>query len=194
MNYKTVDELAKRIHEQNLNLGYWDKPNSFDMQLNLVTSEVFEFFEAHRKGGSVHGGVENIILGHLEYEDNKINRGIYLSEYKEYIKGTMEEELADIYIRCLDWAYWLNENEANVRYGTSGLGLNELNIQKIIRSMVQALSNMDEFEEERSFEGIAFVMNAVVEICHEMKIDLKNHVLLKLRYNLIKGRDKSKKY
>jgi len=89
----TLNRLAGNIHADNIQRGYWDKPELCKFLL-LITSEVAEFMEADRKGKDC----KNIDIETLLLCDNDE----FMLQYKTFIKGTQEEEGADILIRTLD--------------------------------------------------------------------------------------------
>lgn len=69
-------ELQNKIHQQNKEMGWWDKPRSFATFACLFHSELSEAMEGDRKG---------LMDDHLpQYEMFKV-------------------EMADYVIRCLDW-------------------------------------------------------------------------------------------
>lgn len=85
-----INELAKEIHKTAISKGFWREPSTAT-KLALIHSEVSEALEADRK-------------------DNYVNQ-IFLSEeelppeaFERFVKGTFEDELADIIIRVLDLA------------------------------------------------------------------------------------------
>jgi hypothetical protein len=97
----TLNGLAAKIHADNIQRGYWDKPELCKYLL-LITSEVTEFMEADRKGKSCEG-VNMLDIN--DYDDDE-----FMLHYKTFIKGTKEEEGADILIRTLDLLSGLGHN------------------------------------------------------------------------------------
>lgn len=86
-----LQSLAKRVYEQNKSLGHWDIERPKSMIKMLVLSEVFEAYEAYRKGSRFSA------LPLMEGSD-------LLPWYATYVKGSLEEEFADICIRILDYS------------------------------------------------------------------------------------------
>ena len=77
-----LNELSEEIYQNNKEKGFWDKERNVGEMLMLVTSELGEAMEAHRKGR----------FANLEsYE-----------EFEDAIKDTFEDEIADSVIRLLD--------------------------------------------------------------------------------------------
>ena len=69
-------ELQNKIHQQNVDMGWWDKPRPFSTFVCLFHSELSEAMEGDRKG---------LMDDHLP-------------QYPMF-----QVELADFVIRCLDW-------------------------------------------------------------------------------------------
>lgn len=69
-------ELQNKIHQQNIDMGWWDNPRPFGTFICLFHSELSEAMEGDRKG---------------LMDDN-------LPQYPMF-----QVELADFVIRCLDW-------------------------------------------------------------------------------------------
>ena len=90
----TLNELAQEIHANAQAKGFFEKPKNIGEMLCLIHSEVSEALEADRKDkycsypmGAVNGWVED---------------SDFIESYKRNVKGTFEEEMADILIRVLD--------------------------------------------------------------------------------------------
>lgn len=81
-----LNELAEEIYQNNKEKGFWDKERNVGEMLMLVTSELGEAMEAHRKGR----------FANLEaYEE-------FSEDFEDAIKDTFEDEIADSVIRLLD--------------------------------------------------------------------------------------------
>ena len=81
-----LNELAQEIYQNNKGKGFWDKERNVGEMLMLVTSELGEAMEAHRKGR----------FANLEaYEE-------FSEDFEDAIKDTFEDEIADSVIRLLD--------------------------------------------------------------------------------------------
>jgi NTP pyrophosphatase (non-canonical NTP hydrolase) len=78
-----LNKLSKQIYEANKEKGFWDKERNVGELLMLVTSELGEAMEAHRKGN-------------------------FTNPKGTFQKDTFEDEIADAIIRLLDMAGGLN--------------------------------------------------------------------------------------
>ena len=90
-----IDVLAKEINQANIEKGFWDEPRTFAHCAMLMVSELSEAVEADRKGKRVDTDAQSAY--DLCQKDK-----FYAYAYDNYIKGTIEEELADVVIRLLD--------------------------------------------------------------------------------------------
>lgn len=94
-----INELSKKIHENNKSKGFYDEPKNIGEMLCLVHSEVSEALECDRK--DIYAGITNdqkeILNGSPTDQDWK-------EYFQEFIKDSFEDELADIAIRVFDLA------------------------------------------------------------------------------------------
>lgn len=84
-----LNKSAQIIFQNNKAKGFWDKERNVGELLMLVTSELGEAMEAHRKGKFSQW--------------DKFHQGIaHGNLFETYIKDTFEDEIADSVIRLLD--------------------------------------------------------------------------------------------
>jgi NTP pyrophosphatase (non-canonical NTP hydrolase) len=102
---KGLNESAKQIHQNNKEKGFWDEERNVGELLMLVTSELGEAMEAHRKGRFAK-------LERLKFELSPTSELTYEQHYAEkfqyHVKDTFEDEIADAIIRLLDLSAGLN--------------------------------------------------------------------------------------
>jgi NTP pyrophosphatase (non-canonical NTP hydrolase) len=85
-----LNKSAQTIYENNKSKGFWDNERNVGELLMLVTSELGEAMEAHRKGNFTPGLFKGSSHTPAAFEAN--------------IKDTFEDEIADAVIRLLDLA------------------------------------------------------------------------------------------
>lgn len=94
-NQKSI-YLTKECTEQHERMkakGFYDSDVSESKKWALIVSEFCEAMEAERKGKVVENDVYDFVLGCEEdFEDI----------FKQCVKDTVSDELADVFIRCMD--------------------------------------------------------------------------------------------
>lgn len=97
-----IKETAAKIYANNVNKGFWDKERNVGEMLMLVTSELSEALEADRKNRRANPEALQLLMdkGHT-WEQSK---AVFVDVFKDNVKDTFEDELADAVIRLLDIA------------------------------------------------------------------------------------------
>ena len=94
-----LNSSAQIIFQNNKAKGFWDNERNVGELLMLVTSELGEAMEAHRKGKFAN-------LERLEFElspNSELPYERHLSaKFEMHVKDTFEDELADTFIRLGD--------------------------------------------------------------------------------------------
>lgn len=83
--------MSKKIHEKNVEKGFYDKSRELGTMLMLIVSELSEALEADRNGR--HCDIEEVAASH-DISDPVV--------FKGFIKDSFEDELADVFIRMFD--------------------------------------------------------------------------------------------
>lgn len=98
---KNLTELSKEIYEGNKRRGFDAGKENVGQSLMLVVSELGEAIEAHRKGKFADMKSFNSRREEFGYHFPK-------EAFKETIKDSFEDEIADAVIRLLDLSAGLN--------------------------------------------------------------------------------------
>lgn len=96
-NQKSIS-LTKECTEQHERMkakGFYDSDVSETKKLALIVSELCEAMEAERKGKVIENDVYDIAL-------NELSEIGFESYFKKWVKDTVSDELADVFIRCMD--------------------------------------------------------------------------------------------
>jgi len=163
---KDLDVLAKEVFEANKAKGFHDTKHETGVYLALIVSELSEALESHRQVCMTIEPMISVVLGFTDVNTFKL-------EFEENIKDTFEDELADAYIRILDYCGMKEISLKNAVYNAScmhkhkevGSWLNE-----VTKRVTQGVY-MD--------ESIYYIK----WIADKMQIDLESHIKAKLRYN-----------
>jgi NTP pyrophosphatase (non-canonical NTP hydrolase) len=103
-----LNELAKSIHNVNVEKGFWDKDRNLGELLMLVTSELAEALEADREGRwYVTPGNEVQRSMNRAFDVDKLRKEGFSTKperlsFEAHMKDTFEDEIADAIIRLLD--------------------------------------------------------------------------------------------
>lgn len=98
MNKIELNNLSKVIHQDNVERGFYDDPRQIGTLLMLIVSELSEALEADRKDR--HCPITVYALN----DDGTLN----VDKFKETVKDTFEDEIADTFIRLFDLCGYLN--------------------------------------------------------------------------------------
>lgn len=152
--------LAKEIHETAIDKGWWDKKRNHDEIFMLIITELAEAIEADRKERWVS------IADFDKYESSLKPPEMF----KKLIKDTVEDEVADAYIRCLDYLYYRHREYFTVPDIPVEF---ENNFAENIFSVCRQV-------------GDRFINNAaayIEKLCEHEDINLEWHVREKMNFN-----------
>jgi NTP pyrophosphatase (non-canonical NTP hydrolase) len=93
----SISELQKQAHENSKSKGFWDGPFNAAEKLCLMHSEISEAMEADRKGKYFNKEDWETEI-RLNGDDE-----MFLSWFRNNVKNTMPDELADVVIRVMDF-------------------------------------------------------------------------------------------
>lgn len=90
----TIPEFQKAIHANAIKKGFFEKEKNIGEMLALIHSEVSEALEAEREDKHFTGSMLAVNGWTADVD--------FAADYKTKLKGTFEEEMADIVIRVMD--------------------------------------------------------------------------------------------
>ena len=191
---KNLTELSRKIFQAAKVKGFWDEPRDLGEVFMLIISEAGEAMEAHRKGKFADMETFNMVIDNdslKELNDNKpFYRALFIGTFRENIKDSFPDEIADIAIRCLDFAGSRDIDinavchtdfvAPNFATKSDNVGMQLLRITDLI------VSSFNYFEDSDGYYGEVALCNAI-EACYAVAekngIDLDRHIELKLLYN-----------
>jgi|AntRauTorckE6833_2_1112554.scaffolds.fasta_scaffold00300_16 NTP pyrophosphatase (non-canonical NTP hydrolase) len=159
MNYT---KLAYQIYQTAKEKGWWDHFRPSDEILMLVLTEIAEAVEAdrHDRRAKLDMYYQEVAVGAIE--ESQI--------FEATIKDSVEDELADAFIRLLDYFYY-KEGKA--------FQLNVVNVEfdgTFAESMFSIAKMLGRYQ-------LKSAASSIIVFCKENDIDLEEHVKLKMRYN-----------
>lgn len=97
-----LTELSQRIHAGNCARGFYDHPATFPDRCMLIVSEISEAVEAHRNGKTTQRADVDQALRMAAMDMQP-----FVGFFRDKVKDTVEDELADAIIRLLDLSGYL---------------------------------------------------------------------------------------
>ena len=97
------DELTQEAFATAKAHGWHDEEQPDETYLMLIITEIAEGVQADRKDKHADVGLFNADVETLDMADS-YDRDVWKRDFEIYIKNSVEDELSDILIRCLDLA------------------------------------------------------------------------------------------
>lgn len=194
-----LNKLRDQAYKTACEHGFHDKEYSNEHWLCLVISELMEAVEADRYGRFTNrkSFEAQIAMPHRPYDTEE---NIWKSYFELYIKDTVEDELADVVIRLLDFA------------GTRGilLDMTENTIDMIeeyresyayyetFTEAVYLIATMYEQHRLKYHQTIDRIINSMLYaafgLAEHLNVDLPWHIEQKMKYNELRPKLNGKKY
>ena len=186
MDYK---ELIDRAHRNAVAHGFWE--NSCDERvLMLIITEIAEAVQADRKDRHADRSAYSAALSY----DGEAFRA---ANFEKYIKGTVEDEIADICIRCFDAIGSGAYDPAELEYLEPELYLYFEEQRQDIENefCVAALECVDILSQEETTVDQLFSVVVLCTVWAEvLGFDLEWHIREKMRYNESRPYKHNRKY
>lgn len=191
MNTEKLNALKEQAHKTAVEHGFYEDVKSDAFYLGLVMSEAGEAINADRKG--LHADAKG-------FEEDEANGLPFAENFKKHIKDSVEDEIADIVIRLLDFAglkgyelsfisYYQQNNHVFLRE------LKECGLSGVLFQLMGSLS--DALDENCTGQGIIALLS-VFSDCFGMftgcEKDLWWFVEKKMRFNKQRPMLNGKKY
>ena len=174
-----LTELRDRAYRAACDKGFHDEQKPDAVYKMLIITEIAEAVQADRKG----------LYADKDKFDYAVDRGAYDCEeaYEMYIKGSVEEELADIIIRMLDYC---GLKKIEFHENNDGFPFDRLTafitFPEAMYNLCEMIISGDLCEE--------FSLRCVACYCESLGIDILWFVEMKMRYNETRERMHGRKY
>lgn len=181
-----LDELIIEAFTTAKNNGWHEKKHSDEHCMMLVITEISEAVQAHRKGLRAN-------MDGFRFWMDKPDFGQRFKQiYESCISGTVEDELSDVVIRCLDYC--------GLR-GVEGVGLYEVSDVKPERTFTEHMFHVCQQFTSHYLVSLmprfvcSYSLSYIFTLCRNMGIDLPFFIRQKMEYNKLRGyHHGSKKY
>ena len=164
---KKLNKWAKEIHDNATAHGWHEEKHSPEHYLALVMCEVAEAIEADRKD-------RKFIKCCCVPDDEQY----FVGWYNEWVKGTVDEEFADIVIRLLDMAVELYGDKLIIEK-TSEVGM-------FFKPFSSLATNAYIFVRQQIGESMINIEKSILFMyswAEHLGIDLDQHIEWKMKYN-----------
>lgn len=168
-----LNKLRDKAYQCAVAHGWHDENLSDEHFLCLVISELMEAVEADRKG--MHANRAN-----FEYymKQRKRDDGEFMYAFKQDIKDSVEDELADACIRMLDLAGLRGYDLDSFDY--EGSDTEDYSDMTFTESMFRICVYVtDNFYRDEPF----ILLNEIFAFCRDRNIDIFWHIKQKIKYN-----------
>lgn len=180
---KQLNRLRDEAYATACNKGFHDEKHSDEHYLMLVITEIAEAVQADRKG--LHAYKDKFLASLKPDDDNEM----FSMLYEQYIKNSVEDELADIIIRMLDYC---GMKQINMQMLESKLTKEKLPVgmQNFCDDMFYFCVLITDWPDKYMPNTIAFLIN----YCESLGIDILWFVEMKMRYNETREMMHGRKY
>lgn len=190
---QNITELIEKVFEANKAKGFWDKPRNLGEVCSLVAGEATgEWLDAHRNGKFC--ALSKKEMREIEWEaENDVNE--FKASYIEFVKGTMEEEVADTYIRFCDVisgffghlkGHWIAAydiaGDAKLRFFQDAEITGEWTCS-ISHYATTARFELSEGHEIAAMNNCFAALRLIEKFSEKFGCDLEWHVEMKMKYN-----------
>lgn len=185
-----LTELSKKVYQLQIDKG-WCKPNEkrdIETLKILILSEAFEAFEAYRK--NVYSPSSSSLIPLYSSIDTWGSSHNVI--FKEQVKDTFEDEIADVAIRALDLAGYLELDFGDYTLNTLPVYYKLEGDKDQYTKALKVLGNLTLPDTKSKYiwgnysPSLNLVFNILQwckEVAYVFNFDLMQHIELKLAYN-----------
>ena len=195
-----LNNLRDEVHANAVAKGFWDEQLSYEYCIMLVITELSEAVEADRKGRRAKSEEFKATIHKLKQSGAGLPEQWYEHLFSvgfvEYIKDSVEDELADAFIRLLDLAGARGIDVSNVtKESESDHSWKDMALLRDITfTRAMFIITWKVTDQSRIFYVITESLCCLISYCKFSNIDLFWHVEQKMKYNQSRERLHGKKY
>ena len=167
-----LQKLSQEAFETAKAHGWHDEELSNETYLMLIITEIAEAVQADRKGR--YASVSRF--------NAEADESFFLS-YREYISSTVQDELADIVIRCLDLAGLKN---INFRHAEALLSEGTNKVQVTFPELMYYACEETTYHGYSLAEKLNAIVAGIIVYCGQKGIDIEWFVEQKMKYNRLR--------
>lgn len=174
MNLNNLRDEAYSIAKAN---GWHEQEHSDEHFLMLIVTEIAEAVQADRTGR--HSDIENF-KEFTEAHDSTA----FTYAFNDFIKGSVEDELADVVIRCLDLAALRG---IEFRYADMLLSEDVKEVQVPFSELMYLACEEITYNGYDLTEKLNILVAGIIAYGNQKGIDLEWHIRTKMEYNRLRG-------
>lgn len=189
--------LAPSVYEGNKSRGFWEpgECENREEKTMLMITELSEAVESHRKHKrcTIVNTEEMWLNAHRDTVLEGGEKVEWKHWFEQFIKDTVEDEIADVTIRILDYVGGFNLKLITREYRKQSKGNFASDVLTLTKLCIKANEGYNE-DEFSSHIDWGYVITAIIEFCKWYNIDLMQHIEWKLKYNSTRPYKHGKKY
>ena len=162
--------------------GWHDEELPDETYLMLIITEIAEAVQADRKDKHADVGLFKADVETLDLTDS-YDRDIWKRDFEIYIKNTVEEELADMVIRCLDLA---GLKKIDFRYADMLLSEGIREVQTPFPELMYLTCEGITYHGYDLTEKLNALVAGIIAYCNKKGIDIKFFIEQKMKYNRLR--------
>lgn len=184
-----LNEFIAAAYKMARDHGFHDEEKSNSHWMMLVCTEIAEMVEADRKSRRTKLSGEDL--------DNVLRFNDFAPTYELWVKGTLEEETADVCIRLFDFL-GCRGIEPEIFDGVKDDWVNVFSDMTICEQCYEILQGVTLICNESTPKEISEIAGAMILFCFDFAqhhgFDLEQHIIWKMKYNELRAKMHGKKY
>ena len=186
-----LQKLSQEAFETAKAHGWHDTEQPDETYLMLIITEIAEAVQADRKNRHADVVLFKADVETLDMADG-YDRDVWKRDFEIFIKNTVEDELSDIVIRCLDLAALRN---CDLALAKAAADRNILTVNDELPKFAYRMCWLLADETDSLCSRLNYCIAAVIAYCQQKGIDIEWFIEQKMKYNKLRPfRHGNKKY